>query len=449
MVDLAYHLRIGAEMLRDATLATTDTMTFTAEGLGWLNQQWGAQVILGWVFERSGWLGLAALRSLLAAITLWLVFVSCRRSGASTRGAAILTVGSGALLLAGFGLRPQILGIALFAAVNAIVSIRHRHPRSLWTIPLLTLIWANVHGSFVLLPVILGSAWVVDRHERRASRRLLAVTLLSLAATLVNPYGIRVWGYALTLSRVPEIRRMIVEWQPPTIQTYSGAAFFASIAGVIVLMVLRPTRIPIRNLLALGVFSLLGLSALRGVFWWAVAAPPLLAPAFSTPPPSDPAGGGEPDRSIDPRSLAALCLLLTAPIVVTLALRFPIGPDRLPAQAALEFAPLGVTEAVRGAVHPGERILVAQEWGSWFELSLPHNPVAVDSRIELIPAHVWERYHSVTLARQGWQEIVDSWRVAAVAFGYERQGASLPFLRSDPNWRMVYRDDEGFVFIRT
>ena len=62
-VDLAYHLRAGDEILRTGAIPRIDTWTFTADGLPWLDQQWGSQVILAAVYRIGGWTGLALLRA--------------------------------------------------------------------------------------------------------------------------------------------------------------------------------------------------------------------------------------------------------------------------------------------------------------------------------------------------------------------------------------------------
>ena len=46
-VDLTYQLRAGREILGPGAIPTVDTWTFTAFGLPWVDQQWGAQVLLG------------------------------------------------------------------------------------------------------------------------------------------------------------------------------------------------------------------------------------------------------------------------------------------------------------------------------------------------------------------------------------------------------------------
>ena len=50
-VDLAYQLRAGAEIIAARALPTVDTWTFTAAGQPWVDQQWGAQVILAVVYD--------------------------------------------------------------------------------------------------------------------------------------------------------------------------------------------------------------------------------------------------------------------------------------------------------------------------------------------------------------------------------------------------------------
>ena len=67
-VDLAYHLRAGGDILDGAGIPRADAWTFTALGQPWLDQQWGAQVILAAVYRLAGWTGLVLLRALLVGL---------------------------------------------------------------------------------------------------------------------------------------------------------------------------------------------------------------------------------------------------------------------------------------------------------------------------------------------------------------------------------------------
>ena len=83
-VDLAYHLRAGDEIVRTGAIPRVDTWTFTADGLPWLDQQWGSQVILSTVYRIGGWTGLALFRAGLVGV----VFGSILLIGAPTRPVA-------------------------------------------------------------------------------------------------------------------------------------------------------------------------------------------------------------------------------------------------------------------------------------------------------------------------------------------------------------------------
>lgn len=56
-IDLAYQIRAGHDMLASHAVASTDTFTFTQAGQPWLNQQWGAQVLLAAIDGAGGWAG--------------------------------------------------------------------------------------------------------------------------------------------------------------------------------------------------------------------------------------------------------------------------------------------------------------------------------------------------------------------------------------------------------
>lgn len=451
-VDLSYHLRIGELILREGAIPRTDPLTFTAAGMPWVDQQWGAQLVLWGAWRGGGWLGLAALRAVLAGATLALVFVACRAAGVRARAAALLTLGAGAAMLGGLQLRPQLFGLVLFAATLALVEGRHDRGRRLWWAVPLAAAWANLHGSFVLAPVVVGLAWLEDVVARRPEhRRTLAVAAAVGLATLANPFGVGVWTYALDLVRTPVIAETVVEWQRPTLGTYSGVLFFLWVAGVAVVVLRRGRRLGWPVLVRLGVFLAIGLSALRGVFWWALVAPVSIARAWAErrEDVQEGLGGRGPG---DTREVPALNLAIAATLVAVVLLSLvPFttrGREDRPADRVLSFAPIGVTEAAARHLDPGDRLFAAQRWGSWFEFALPENPVAVDTRFEVIPDAAWRDFRTVSLALEGWPGVLARWNVPVLALAPEEQAELIRAIRGDPGWRLVHEDDDGVVLVR-
>ena len=113
-VDLAYHLRAGGEILGSGQLPTVDTWTFTVAGTPWLDQQWGAQVLLTTVFDAVlGWTGLAVLRAFLVGLTFWLVL------GAIRSAWSIASVRAGGSAIASSARTATLITIAFFVVSSS------------------------------------------------------------------------------------------------------------------------------------------------------------------------------------------------------------------------------------------------------------------------------------------------------------------------------------------
>jgi hypothetical protein len=192
--DLTYHLRAGNEFLDTGTITTVDTWSFTALGTTWINQQWGAQVLFAGIFRLGSWTGLLLFRALLAGVTFACIYATCRRQGVGVRIAALLTLAAFSVVAIALGLRPQAIGMALFAVLLYLVWDRNAHPERLWAVPVMVLVWANIHGSFFFGPLVLGLAWLEDLYDHvRRPHRTLLIGLVSAVAACVTPFGPAVW----------------------------------------------------------------------------------------------------------------------------------------------------------------------------------------------------------------------------------------------------------------
>ena len=441
-IDLAYQIRTGDIMLQTHALVHRDMYTFTVTGAPWLDQQWGAQLLLGLLYRAVGWPGLSVAQVLLGGLTMLFVYLACRSAGAPPRAAAGLTLGGFAVAWTSLTLRPQLLAAVLFAISLWLVVGRRRHPRRLLWMPVVVAFWANVHGSFFMGPVLLALAAIEDLYGHApGARRTVGMAGISVLATLLNPFGVRVWSYAYGIARNPFISKLVSEWQPPTIRHPDDAIFFVSVAAAVYVLARRGRPAPWPTLIWLGLFFAMALTATRNTMWWGLAAAPALAGLFRD---RDSAPAKELPPSLVNTAIAA-CLVLIVGIFFMFSLEG--GSFRRPGTRVAD-APVALTTQLGRLLQPGDRIFNLQRWGSWFELSLPDNPVFVDSRIELFPGRVWNDYLSVSNGRQGWAAILDRWNVQAVAVNTDQQGSLVRLMRRDPKWRLAYQDDDGVIFVK-
>jgi len=441
-IDLAYQIRAGNDMLASHRVLDVDTFTYTVNGSVWLNQQWGAQVLLAATFRLGGWGAIAVTRGLLLGVVLWFLYASCRAYGVTARTAALLTVGG---WLVGIEimpqLRPQEFAFALFALCLWALATRRTDPWRVWLVPAATLLWVNIHGSFPLGLLLLLFAWLEDRRDHPFSaRRTIIAGGAGLALTFVNPFGIRVWSYVVDLSTHPIVSRRIAEWGPPSIHTWTGRFFFASLLAIAAWLARRSASTDWLKLLQLGVFAVLSLLAIRGVVWWGLVAPVIVASLLGPP---------APDR-YEHRSMLNVFVVGALVVLAVLALPIRRGDDPVSGgPAVLSYAPENLVAAARDAVPAGSHAFVSQLFASWSEYSAPGLLVDVDARIEIFPEDVWDTYYLISSGQEGWEEALDRGGVSVLILQPDQAEGLLDVLPANPDWMPVVKNDQGSVFVRT
>ena len=445
-VDLTYHLRAGSEILDTRAIPAIDTWTFTASGLPWTDQQWGAQVLLAGVYHLASWTGLVLLRAVFVAVVFGCLFEASRRRGLGVRHAAWLTLAAFAVAAAALSLRPQLFGMAFFAVVLLLVADRRAHPRRLWIAPLIVLVWANIHGSFFLGPIVLGLAWLEDMHDRAAGGHVaLWVAMTSAVAASLTPLGPAVWSYAVGLSTNPEVTQRITEWQRTSPGDVPGLLFYASAAAVALLLFRRGRATPWPTLVWLGLFFIIGAYAARGIGWWALGALLPVAGMLSQGPADRPSAPERPAPLVIRRLNTVIAGVLAFAGIALLPAWRPIDPGTLAPAGVLANAPSGITDALRDLAQPGDRLFNPQVWGSWFEFALPDLPVAIDSRIEFFPPEVWEAYDVVSSGGAGWKEQLAAWEVT-IAVTASSDQELLARLES-VGWQSIHHDADGSILV--
>jgi hypothetical protein len=445
--DISYHIATGRRLLETGAIPRSDPFTFTAFGEPWLNQQWLASGIFAVGFDMTGWLGLLLLRAVLIGLAFGLVFATCRAAGSNRVVSSLVTLAAFVVAAPNLALRSQLFGVLAFAAVLALLGWRRKHPLLLWLVPLVMLAWANTHGSFFMGWLAIGLAALEDIvARRRAAVVTVAVGIVSVIVTLLNPWGLEMWRYVVQLTSDPLIRSLVTEWQAPTLQDPSGIFFFVSVGLMVLLLLVRGRVLSWLQLAWLGGLVVLGLMASRNVIWWALGAAPLAALLVSG---LRLRGRRLGDASVDaPRGAGYTVMAGLATILVLLFLPVwkPADPLYGP-EGVVADAPRGVTETLRREATPGERLYAEQRWGSWFEQALPELPVMVDTRIELFDADTWADYLHVKAGRADWASILDGWDVSLVAIAASDDQLR-PFLAASPEWELRFADDEGAAYRR-
>ncbi len=430
-VDLAYQVRAGDEILRSGALPAVDTWTFTIAGTPWLDQQWLAQVLLAGVHRLGGWELLAVLRAVLVAVSFGLLAWAAMLRGAGSRTAAILSLIAFAVAAPALALRPQLFAILVFAILLVLAAARVRSPRAWWVAPLLVALWANLHGSFVIAPLLLGYVWLDDLVRGRPATGSLVVLVVGALATLVNPFGLAVWGYAAGIGTSSVVTQQASEWQRTSPLTVPGLLFYASAVAALAVAWRGRSKLRWPDWLWLGGLIVIGAWAVRGVAWWPFGAVFALAPALA---------GLEPARMTTPTRVAALVPAVLG-LAIVAALPWWRPSDPLTGRAGLlTYAPSSLATALGDIAPAGAHVFAPQDWASWFEWAVPDARYFVDSRFELFPEEVWRDYDTIAGGGETMVAALDRWGVDVLVAPV---GVVVP-----QGWSVRYSDPSGLVYVR-
>ncbi|MFY9585685.1 MAG: hypothetical protein WAR21_14450 [Candidatus Acidiferrales bacterium] len=269
--DTWWHLAVGKHILETRSLPTVDPYSFTVSGTHWIAYEWLGEVVMALAGRLGGLRAPTVLLVLLSASLLVLLYCYAWLRSGNFKAAFIACALVLPVAAAFFTLRPQLLGYNfLLITLICLEQFRRGHPRALWLLPPLFLVWVNTHGTFVFGLVVVGLAWlsgqvgfdtgglVAERWTREQSRYLAVVMFLCVLVLPLTPYGTRIAAYPLEMSLAQPINiASINEWQPLAFNLFLGKLFLGLVLLFFLLYLAQrpPLRLAEVGLLLFAVFA--------------------------------------------------------------------------------------------------------------------------------------------------------------------------------------------------
>jgi hypothetical protein len=260
--DVYWHRVLGSHWMSHMSLALpphSDPITL-GQVVDWQPTSWSVEVAYSLLVAAFGYPGIYALRLLLSIV----FFALLARYAARNAGSQIAT-----LLLLSTGLpislvlqdRPQ-----TFSLVFVTVLLPHVHAAlfqdrlpPIFLTCFATWVWANVHGLWVLVPLLLllmSAIRLLEKGDWLRPFRMAALCVVSAALTPVGP------ALLLSAARVQQASHEVAEWAPTALTEPSGWGLGISLGVLLVLGTIgfgSSSRVSIYVL----VIALFGLSAYR------------------------------------------------------------------------------------------------------------------------------------------------------------------------------------------
>ena len=481
--SIGWHIRNGELMLRSHSITRMDPFSVTMNGQTWYAWEWLYDVAIAGIHHWLGLNGVVFFTAVIIAATFALTLrLSLRRGADLPLAAILLALSMGASMIHLFA-RPHVLSwlftVMWFQFLDSSESGdgsggNHR----LWPLPVLMLLWANLHGGFVLGFVLLGiylaSSAIrffhcrqpeMRRHISRRLQELGVVTAGSLAASLVNPYGYRLHVHVFRYLSSRWLMNHIDEFLSPDFHGVAQQCFVLILLITIVGLAVG-RKPPLAQVLVLLFAIYSGLYSSRNVpvssLLLTLVVVPLLTQAV--------AAGGRANSGLS-SSLQALFSRWNAfglrrggmelnlrghawPLVAAIAgllacsqggrlgshqwMDAHFDAKRFPVEASEVIAQRGIREP----------IFAPDFWGGYLIYRLyPQTRVFVDDRHDFYGEEFLKNYLKAIRLAPDWDSFLNDKRVN---WALLPAGSSLAnMLELTSQWRVVYRDGTGVLLERT
>jgi hypothetical protein len=464
--DLGRHLTIGEHILATLSIPTRDLFSYTMAGEALTPHEWLAQLIFAISNRLIGLDGVVILCALLIATTFTILFRQCnRRSGMPLVGLGFSILAAATASLHWLA-RPHLFTLRLVVLwIGELEGLRQNTHHRWWTLPLLMLVWVNVHGAFIAGFAIWGIYLVGMSVERWARTGLMddgwkdnsnlnlvvAAGSLSFLVSLINPVGWRLWETTLGFLNNKYLVSHTVEYLPPNFHAASTWPFLVMILLSIILLGLNLTRRSFVAILLVVFWTGMGLISARNIPLYALVVAPILAVELANLIRTSRRLEGAihlDDRiaEIEMSLHGFVWSLLVVGLIVLFFYRNiglnssesrnSFSPQVFPVQAVDWIE----AEQISG---PGFNYF---PWGGYVLFrAWPEQQVFIDGQTDFYGENLTRQYETVLTLGDGWRQILDKYEVSWVLLPEDAQLVNA--LKAEAGWEVGYQDSTAVVLV--
>jgi hypothetical protein len=444
-LDSYWHVEVGREILARHTLDGLGRAWLGVPAAAWQTSQWLSEVGMYGVVNSLGWTGLVALRlAVMAALFVVLTLTLVRKRQPIAASVVVVLVVVGLEIL--FQDRPATLSLLFFALLGPACE-------RLWTtgsrppalaVAAVSVLWAQLHGLWVLAPAAFGLVAVGALLDRRTAPagQLRGALICAVASTagVLNPQGLTSFLLPLRFRQAGASR--ISEWFPTAFTISLTIAWGLLVLLLIFAWVRSPVRVGNTELLWCAAWTVFALSAMRNVGPVILLMAPVVLRALER-------SFGERLGRLSAQPSTAMARVLAAMLAAVL-----VAGVTTVGVSLLRMDPLDQTPALaiarRLAQVPGP-VRVYNGYNTSGSLIAfaggadGHVQLVVDGRADLWGGHYIERLVDVQNIHAGWEEDLRLFRPDAVVMPSDAPMVSA--LVTSGGWRYAMTDDQYVLLL--
>jgi hypothetical protein len=451
-LDVWWHLSVGDWIVQHRAFPHTGILSRTAATRPWMAYSWGYEVMLSRAYAWFGFIGVALFGTALTVAVAIALFWMLRQLSGRFWVAWLLSIPACSAFLFNIMPRPVFLTMLLFTITLTLLlkAQRSGHVRSLYWLPLILLLWANLHIQFIygLFAVALFAG--INLLQRLAISlraypcfllaptlpltELFAISACCGLASCVGPYSYHLYQTVFLFSTSKVFYLRITELQALSFCGFSHFLELLLAAAAFFALGSRKKMDPFK-LALLVVASVFAFRTTRDAWLICITAVAFIA--------DFPAPEGKRDRPINLPEGAAVAVAASL-LLLLIARNTDFNPRGLDRAISGQF-PVDAVNFLRK--HPvGGPLYNNFDWGGFLIFYMPQYPVAIDGRGDLYGGDLTEQFLSTEGAEPSYA--TDPHLNEAGVVLLKNTAPLARILPTDHRFRVIYRDDLAVVFAR-
>ncbi|MEW6182316.1 MAG: hypothetical protein AB1500_03955 [Bacillota bacterium] len=448
--DTWWHLAAGKYMVSHHAVPHQDVFSWTVSGQEWITHEWLAEVLFYLGYLAGGFWGVLSIILIVAGLALTFYFRLISMPKDSYLIAALTLLAVGLMLTPFLQIRPQIFSYFFFIIFLYVLYLFVNKKKDyLFVLPLISVLWANIHGSFLVGPLVvvlyifcgmprINEARIINIHlNKHQIIKLLFYSVLCIIAATLNPNGIKLLAYPFITTGSSQMTNTIKEWLSPNFHDLYFQVFLVYYLSTFLTFVLSKKKIFVTDLLLFLIFGTAAFFYVRFIAY-AILVSGLLWPRYFQP------------QLVYNTDLSRLKTVLL-PLVVffyifVLTVRFPsqnvINHNFTPKDAEYPVAALDYlkTHPIKG------KMFNDFGWGGYLIWNRPEEKVFIDGRADVYLKKVFDDYIDITRLKPEAASLLEKYRIDYVLMPVD--APLIVALQFSPHWKAVYKDDTVKIMVK-
>ncbi|MBR5370333.1 MAG: hypothetical protein IK137_03410 [Bacilli bacterium] len=277
--DYFWHVKAGEYMFKNGIL-THDVFSWIVNGKYWMSHEWLFEYIIYGLKDLFPMKHILVYNAIFINLLLIVIVLTNKEKYSKNMLFSLFWICLSMIFISFMQARPHLMSYTLLALSIWVLfdNYNRKDSKIIYLLPLISLVWANIHGGSSNLPYILCLIFFIaglvsfkfkkiesDRISIKQLKKYILVFILSIISVCINIHGIKMLLYPYQNMADTTMLNNIMEWAPTNLNMPGHYVYILLVLIILIIILISNKKIRFIDLLLLGVSIFLGLKSTR--FW--------------------------------------------------------------------------------------------------------------------------------------------------------------------------------------